>query len=281
MRAVLKPFVIHAAYSPIETIVFFSIFGTLAYFHVLSAIKHSAFFAPSYPSVSRPSHTLLRADEWVSVRDTIWHHAKAKYSPDASILPVELFPVEYSLDSVLRNKEVVPEFVTFLTHSDLAESVLNFTKQVPTLLQSSSGFAYNESCFRPVTLDFEAACFTDELLNVRSIHQILAFTPGVKEDFMTAFSRLIRSATPENVAFEVEAKQAESIGDMKSTKWVAYAATALVVRFWDLAKVCRSHTTIKKSSNNFLPYAESRLSRHSPDSSRLYSHAHHVLFIVL
>lgn len=106
MRAILKPFVIHAAYSPIETIVFFSIVGTLAYFHVLSAIKHSAFFAPSYPSILRPSHALLRGNEWVSVRDTFWHHAKAKYSPDASILPLELFPVEYSLDSVHRLTEV-------------------------------------------------------------------------------------------------------------------------------------------------------------------------------
>ncbi|KAH7869130.1 hydroxymethylglutaryl-coenzyme A reductase-domain-containing protein [Lentinula edodes] len=237
MRAVLKPFVIHAAYSPIETIVFFSIVGTLAYFHVLSAIKHSAFFAPSYPSILRPSHALLRGNEWVSVRDTFWHHAKAKYSPDASILPLELFPVEYSLDSVHRLTETTPDWLTFFANTDLTESVLNFTKEIPT---SISGFAYDNACFRPVSseaLELEAPCFTNELVKSRSIHQTLAFTPGVKEDFTVAFDRLIKSSPFHGgVEFEVEAKQAEAIGDMKSSKWVAYAATALVVRFWDLAK---------------------------------------------
>ncbi|KAJ4468808.1 hydroxymethylglutaryl-CoA reductase [Lentinula aciculospora] len=237
MRAVLKPFVIHAAYSPIETIVFFSIVGTLAYFHILSAIKHSAFFAPSYPSVLRPSHALLRGDEWVGVRDTFWLHAKAKYAPDAAILPLELFPVEFSLDSVHRNTEVAPDWLTFSTNTELTESVQNFTKGLPT---SISGFAYDKACFRPVTsetLDLAAPCFTDELVKSRSIYQTLAFAPGVKEDFTTAFNHLIKS-TPSsgNVAFEVEAKQAEAIGVMKSSKWVAYAATALVVRFWDLTK---------------------------------------------
>ncbi|KAJ3762221.1 hydroxymethylglutaryl-coenzyme A reductase-domain-containing protein [Lentinula raphanica] len=237
MRAVLKPFVIHAAYSPIETIVFFSIVGTLAYFHVLSAIKHSAFFAPSYPSILRPSHVLLRGDEWVSVRDTLWHHAKAKYTPDANILPLELFPVEYSLDSVHENAEVTPEWLTFFANENLTDSVLNFTKRIP---DSISGFAYDKACFRPITgetLNLTAPCFTDESVNSRTIYQTLAFTPGVKEDFTTAFDRLIKSTTfSGDVEFEIEAKQAESIGDMKSSKWVAYAATALVVRFWDLAK---------------------------------------------
>ncbi|KAF5390098.1 hypothetical protein D9757_003842 [Collybiopsis confluens] len=239
MRAVLKPFVIHAAYSPIETIVFFSIVCTLAYFHVLSAIKHSAFFAPSNPFILRPSHALLRRDEWVPVRDTFWHHAKSKYTPDASILPIELFPVEYSLDSVHRNKEGAPESVTFLTHSQLAEVVFNFTKQIPTSLQVNAGFAFDTACFRPITgesIDVEAPCFSDELISARSIHQTLALVPGLKHDFANAFNRLIKSTPSANVSFQVETKQVESIGDMKGFKWVAYAATALVVRFWDLAK---------------------------------------------
>ncbi|KIK70184.1 hypothetical protein GYMLUDRAFT_151023 [Collybiopsis luxurians FD-317 M1] len=239
MRAVFKPFVIHAAYSPIETIVFFSVAGTLAYFHILSAIKHSAFFAPSYPSVLRPSHALYRRDEWSNVRDTFWHHAKAKYTPDASILPIELFPVEYSLDSVHTNLEGTPESVTFLTHSQLAESVLNFTKQFPASLHTRTGFAYDKACFRPITaesLDLQAPCFTDELVNARSIHQTLALIPGLKDNFTASFNWLIKSTPSANVAFQVETKQVESIGDMKSSKWVAYAASALVVRFWDLAK---------------------------------------------
>ncbi|KAF9068907.1 hydroxymethylglutaryl-coenzyme A reductase-domain-containing protein [Rhodocollybia butyracea] len=235
MRAIFKPFVIHAAYSPIETIVFFFIAVTLAYFHVISSIKHSAFFATSYSSILRPSYVLLRNNEVVTVRDNFWHLAKAKYSADASILPVELFPLEYSLDSVLQNKETL-DSVIYFTNSNLAETVLNFTQQIPTSL---SGFAYDKTCFRPVTgdtLNLEAPCFTDELVKPRAIHQTLALIPGVKEEFTTAFNRLIKSAIFDNVAFEVETKQVEAIGDMKGSKWVAYAASALVVRFWDLAK---------------------------------------------
>ncbi|KAG6914354.1 hypothetical protein DXG01_000851, partial [Tephrocybe rancida] len=75
LRALLRPLAIQAAYSPIETIVFFSIIGTLAYFHILSAIKHSAFFAPSSAAlgpVLRPAHVSLRHDAWKSVREHEW-----------------------------------------------------------------------------------------------------------------------------------------------------------------------------------------------------------------
>jgi len=112
MRALFKPFAIHAAYSPIETIVFFSIVGTLAYFHILNAIKHSAFFASSYPATLRPSHVLLRQDEWVTVRDTFWNHVKS--GSDDSVVPVILQPVEFSLDSKY-NKDVRVFTIVFYT----------------------------------------------------------------------------------------------------------------------------------------------------------------------
>ncbi|KAF7305947.1 3-hydroxy-3-methylglutaryl coenzyme A reductase [Mycena chlorophos] len=69
MRSVLKPLAIHAAYSPIETIVFLSVCGTLAYLHILSAVKHSAFFAP--PAPTRSAYALY-TDEWLPVRESVW-----------------------------------------------------------------------------------------------------------------------------------------------------------------------------------------------------------------
>lgn len=39
------------------------------------------------------------------------------------------------------------------------------------------------------------------------------------------------------VGFHIENQPAESIGEMRSGKWIAYAARTLVVRFWELAKV--------------------------------------------
>ncbi|KAF7359489.1 3-hydroxy-3-methylglutaryl coenzyme A reductase [Mycena sanguinolenta] len=69
MRTILKPLAIHAAYSPIETIVFLSVVGTLAYLHILSTIKHSAFFAP--PPPVRPAYALYTGD-WVPQPPTVW-----------------------------------------------------------------------------------------------------------------------------------------------------------------------------------------------------------------
>ncbi|KAJ7484555.1 hydroxymethylglutaryl-coenzyme A reductase-domain-containing protein [Mycena latifolia] len=69
MRTILKPLAIHAAYSPIETIVFLSVVGTLAYLHVLNTIKHSAFFAP--PAPARAAYALY-TDQWLSVNKATW-----------------------------------------------------------------------------------------------------------------------------------------------------------------------------------------------------------------
>ena len=69
MRTVIHPISIHAASSPIETIVFFFFLATLLYFHVLSAVKHSSLFAPSTLSPLCPSHVLLHGNKWVAVAE--------------------------------------------------------------------------------------------------------------------------------------------------------------------------------------------------------------------
>ena len=117
MRALLRPFAIHAAYSPIETIVFFSVIGTLAYFHVLSAIKHSAFFAPSFPPTLRPTLALLRHDEWVGVRENVWFHGKS--GADNLVKPLELQQIVLSLDSAHKTKEVFHSSFCYSSGSDM------------------------------------------------------------------------------------------------------------------------------------------------------------------
>ncbi|KAF7357002.1 3-hydroxy-3-methylglutaryl coenzyme A reductase [Mycena venus] len=69
MRTILKPLAIHAAYSPIETIVFLSVVGTIAYLHILNTVKHSAFFAP--PPPVRSSYALYTND-WMPVPSSVW-----------------------------------------------------------------------------------------------------------------------------------------------------------------------------------------------------------------
>jgi len=101
MRAPLLPLTRRAVFSPIETIVCFAIIGTLAYFHVLSAIKHSAFFAPTLPSTLRTAHALLRDGEWVGV-DADWY-GRRKADPNSRA--VELQQVIFSSQSVAVQSE--------------------------------------------------------------------------------------------------------------------------------------------------------------------------------
>lgn len=104
MRALFRPFALHAAYTPIETIVFFTIIGTLAYFHILSAIKNSAFLDPAQaayaPPTLKPAHALYRLGEWVGVRESVWAHAvKAKREATA----LELQQIIFTLDGKVRS----------------------------------------------------------------------------------------------------------------------------------------------------------------------------------
>lgn len=96
MRAPLLPLTRRAVFSPIETIVCFAIIGTLAYFQVLSAIKHSVFFAPTFPSTLRTAHALLRDGQWVGV-DADWY---GRHKADPNSRAVELQQVIFSSQSV-------------------------------------------------------------------------------------------------------------------------------------------------------------------------------------
>ena len=82
-----------------------------------------------------------------------------------------------------------------------------------------------------------------------------------------------------DIYFEVDSGKppADSlaIAQMRNGKWVAYAARALVIRFWDLAKVRLLIYFFTKLIP--LPFAESRLSRHPPNFSWLHSDAHNLL----
>ncbi len=103
MRALFRPFALHAAYTPIETIVFFSIIGTLAYFNILSAIRNSAFLNldpallnNNYDTV-KPAYVMYRLGEWVSVRESVWVHANVKDEP-----VLELQQLVFAIDSAQK-----------------------------------------------------------------------------------------------------------------------------------------------------------------------------------
>ncbi|KAG6826686.1 hypothetical protein H0H92_014861 [Tricholoma furcatifolium] len=176
LRAVLRPFAIQAAYNPIESIVFFSIVGTLAYFHILSAIKHSAFFAPNALPPLRPSHLTLRHDEWIPVREHVWSH------PAPHVLTQEVQQLVFT-DSVSSN--------------------------VTAQLADASLFAHHDESTNTHTFAFASG----------TLPSLLSLLPA------SSFHVLPNGPSSEPI-----------IGETASPKWIAYAARALVIRFYTLAQ---------------------------------------------
>jgi hydroxymethylglutaryl-CoA reductase (NADPH) len=206
LRAVLRPFAIQAAYNPIESIVFFSVIGTLAYFHILNAIKHSSFFAPTILPHLRPAQAILSQGDWVSVREHIWSR------------PVEVQQLIYTLDSDSLS----------LTTPVLASSILNATNYLSTTLN------YPSTCYN------SPDCFTHQLASPRTFTHTLAFAPGARDDYVSALLHSIPLPDASGTSFvslpNGPAPSGPIIGQMKSSKWVAYAARALVLRFYTLAQ---------------------------------------------
>lgn len=68
---------------------------------------------------------------------------------------------------------------------------------------------------------------------------MLSFTPGGRKDFADALMRQGTFISEDfgPIKYLVENPEQEAIAEMKSGKWVVYAARTLVVRFWDLSKV--------------------------------------------
>jgi hydroxymethylglutaryl-CoA reductase (NADPH) len=220
-------------FAPIETIVFFAIVGTLAYFQVLSAIKHSSFFAPSVPSTVRPAHALLRDGEWVGV-DEDWYLKRVK---TADARPLELQQLIFSLDSAQSSVTVTADSAPVDLVS-LSQSIDNITHHIAHELSTPSGETYTSLCYYPVSAESSASCFTTASLQTsRSKMVTLSFAPGASDAFVDALNHKPTFAADEfGVRYQIETHVTETIGEMKGGKWMAYAARALIVRFWELTK---------------------------------------------
>jgi len=240
MRSVLQPLTGRAVFAPIETIVFFVIVGILAYFQVLSAIKHSSFFAPSIPPTHRPAHALLRDGGWVSV-DEEWYMKRAK---SAAFRPLELQQLMFSLaqTSTLTADPTPVDFVS------LSQSIDNITHHIAHELSTPSGETYTSLCYYPATGESlsPASCFTTASLQTsRSKMVTLSFAAGARDAFVEALNHDVTFAPDElGVRYQIEAHDTETIGEMKGSKWIAYAARYLIVRFWELTQVSRLNVII-------------------------------------
>jgi len=207
-RAIVRSFSGQGTKFPIETIVATFVFTTLAYFHTIHAIKHSGFFAsPTFSQALRPTNALLAAESkiWVAVPD--------EEPPVAELLQLVFRRERNSNGSDAGFKSSVDIMVNYLVNR----------------LQTQDGSTYAHSlCYK-----VDSECFTFREPGSLT----LTFKPGVREAWATALNDANLPVGPLGRRFEVERPQIDSIAEMRSGKCVAHAAGALVVRFWDLAKV--------------------------------------------
>ncbi|TFK20528.1 hypothetical protein FA15DRAFT_659042 [Coprinopsis marcescibilis] len=257
MRVLLRPFALHAAYTPIETIVFFSIIGTLAYFHILNAIKHSTFLSPSYDqyfhghSTLRPAYVLHRLGEWVSVREGRWLREKEKamsgeLSKTASF---EVQQIIFSMDDGWKNSASPNSFLSINT-PPLSTSTANLTQYLTNDFPVTPELTYSELCYRPSGEDSPCFLHTHESssqnyyssseLHAQTQTQTLAFVAGARKGWVSALKQTGQFVDGTGVKFTVEQSTKSlngvDIAQMNNGKWIAYAIRALVSRFWHLAK---------------------------------------------
>lgn len=204
MRALLRPFAAAAARNPIEVIVVGFIAATLAYFHVLDAIRHSTFLSPSIPTSLRPAHALLQQQQWAAVPETVWQdntNDKAR---------LELQQVIFSLDSSRPGKTTNSNIEQLLTDPQLKDTFLNATSS----LTKSAAYSFISTGERAATLT-------------------LALPVAAKEGVLHNLKR--GHVSSDGTKFTLEAAPtADEL--LQRGRWAAYAFRALVLRFSELAR---------------------------------------------
>lgn len=123
----------------------------------------------------------------------------------------------------------------------LAPSIDNLTHYISDVFVTPSGQTYSAVCFHATV---GGHCFS-EVSNQASGSQTvtLSFVTGAQEEFVNALAaKASYPADSFGVQYRVRSRSDETIGEMKSGKWIAYAIRALISRFWELAKVSLSLT---------------------------------------
>ncbi|TFK49351.1 hypothetical protein OE88DRAFT_1646394 [Heliocybe sulcata] len=236
MRALSRPLARNAVSFPIETIVFFFVATTLAYFQLLSVIKHSAWLEPMSAPAVRPANVRIRQGEWDVVGESAWMAGTVDENAEA----MELQQIVFSLDAPKPAAKPKKSYNSASMDSALLESSVNqlmshLTHQFPAL----SGLEYPSLCYGSSPANRSSgssACFTSVAVEPRSTVLTLSFLPGNRDEFVDALRRHAFDSDSNGVSFQVEEQHSENIGEMKSGKWVVYALRALVMRFWELAR---------------------------------------------
>ncbi|KAI7942796.1 hypothetical protein MJO29_012640 [Puccinia striiformis f. sp. tritici] len=250
--------------NPIETIVTTLIIITLAYFQLLQAIKHSEFLDISHPlSISttttrtstypfqptQPLNLILNSNNnhW---QPTTNH--KIQQQPSSTIRLLHL-----NLAFSPQQQHPSPESLN-QAHHQLLKLLSTLSISNPSQFKSNhqpTQISYSNLCFKlsnpstPTTSEYPSlrSCFIEFDRSMLNDHQpslpiILAFPINSTlslsvhqlwlDSFLANLPPSIRTLSPGPTAAAREAH--ERLGEMRSIRWIAYAARAFLIRFWQL-----------------------------------------------
>lgn len=251
LRTVLRAFSTRAARYPIETVVVTFTIVTFAYFQCIHAIKHSDFLSGG---ISNPLHSLQPTvsrrvgDAWQVVPADAWNNVSSP-ATESTLTRVDLVEILFSLDEprkVVRggslsasiNSPPNPSSGATTSTPRVARAIQTVTEYITNTLTTPTGLSYSAMCYRPPSSASECLTWTHQ--TERTLTLTLALLPSTRDAFVSAVEAFRPDASWTSVhgfpQLEIIGKE-ESFLDMQSGKWVAYAARAFVVRFWDLAKV--------------------------------------------
>jgi hypothetical protein len=259
LRTFLRIITQRPARSPIETIVSAFVLLTLAYFSVLHSIKHSHFLAASSPGFIKLQPAIVSTVSGGSVPQWIASGEQSWVGGNDGVKKIEIMQVVVTFEEPHKFFRPVAPAISAFDYDNATDSVSVHRAPVSTAIReltnvltsgSSSTFpiSYPSICYRPHGPQDD--CFFQTHSTPLTYTMTLAFIAHdrARETFTGALQRATRFAfaveDPDSdgwdgttkVRFEVMGKE-ENITEMRNPKWVAYAASGLVVRFWDLAKV--------------------------------------------
>lgn len=115
-------------------------------------------------------------------------------------------------------------------------SVAELSDSLVSTFTSTSGKTYPSLCYSSTNA---TSCFSSTSPRTpQSSVLSLAFKAGYREDWTSALKRETELPSDDGVHYEVYKQRVDTtIGDMESSKWIAYALRASVMRFWELLKV--------------------------------------------
>ncbi|KAI5996499.1 hydroxymethylglutaryl-coenzyme A reductase-domain-containing protein [Pisolithus orientalis] len=234
MRVWLLPLTRRTVFSPIETIVFCSIIGTLAYFHVLSYIKHAAVTLPTFPSSARPSHVILHDREWVGVEEE-WY-MKRLGSPGSR--SVELQQLIFSSRSTSAQPIDMTTTHSKLNWAGIGLSLDNLSHYISNNVLTRTGQNYSSLCYPAVSSSADRQCFAKlSPQTPESWVLSLSFVTGARKPFVDSLkSRVTFHKDRYGIQYLVEGQPSAETGGTKGSKWVKCAARALASRFAESVK---------------------------------------------